>query len=136
MDTVGNGLMVTALVVAEQLVVELVKVKVTLPKSTIVTTPPLVTVATEVLLLIHVPPVVGDKVIVPVLQMLLGEADTDGNAFTVTGADAEQLVVELVNVKVTFPGPTAVTTPPSVIVATAVLLLTQVPPEVGVKLVV
>ena len=59
--TVGNGLTITAVVVALQPVVLLVKVKVTLPEATPVTSPELVTVAFDVLLLIHVPPVAGDN---------------------------------------------------------------------------
>ena len=45
-----------------------------------------------------------------------------------------QLVVVLVNVSVTEPGATPVTTPALVTVATAVLLLVQVPPVLGVTL--
>ena len=61
--TVFEGLTVTADVVAEQFVVELVKVKVAVPAATPFTTPAFVTVATPGLLLIHVPPEVGDKVV-------------------------------------------------------------------------
>ena len=61
--TVFEVLTVTADVVAEQFVVELVKVKVVVPAATPFTTPALVTVATAGLLLIHVPPEVGDKVV-------------------------------------------------------------------------
>jgi hypothetical protein len=59
--TVGNGLTVTAVVVALQPVVLFVKVKVALPEATPVTSPELVTVAFDVLLLTHVPPLAGDN---------------------------------------------------------------------------
>jgi hypothetical protein len=51
-------------VVALQPVIELVKVNVAVPADIPVTTPALVTEAINGLLLIQVPPVVGDKVIV------------------------------------------------------------------------
>src|SRR3990170_6365981 len=59
----GKGLTATDEVVLMQLVVVFVKVNVALPAETPVTTPAFVTVATAVLLLVHVPPDVGDKVI-------------------------------------------------------------------------
>jgi hypothetical protein len=52
-------LFITKDLVAEQPVEVLVNVKVTLPAETPVTTPALVTVAIELLLLVHVPPVLG-----------------------------------------------------------------------------
>ena len=53
-----------------------------------VTAPPLVTVAIPVLLLAQVPPVVGDKVVVPSLEHMdvAPVMLTLGNAITVTGA--------------------------------------------------
>ena len=59
-------------------------------------------------------------------------------AATVTGALGAELhvVVLLVKVNVAVPADTPVTTPPFVTVATATLLLTQVPPLVGDKVVV
>ena len=64
------------------------KVKVTLPAATPVTSPALVTVALVASLLIHVPPVVGDKVIV--LPMHTDDpALTTGKALTVTVDVAE-----------------------------------------------
>ena len=59
--TVGRALTVTALVVALQPVVLLVKVKVAVPEAIPVTSPELLTVAFDVLLLIHVPPLAGDN---------------------------------------------------------------------------
>ena len=45
-------------------VVELVKVKLTVPAETPVTTPELDTVAIELLELVHIPPLLGDSVVV------------------------------------------------------------------------
>ena len=59
--TVGKALIVTAVVVALQPVVLFVKVKVALPEATPFTSPELVTVAFAVLLLTHVPPLMGDN---------------------------------------------------------------------------
>jgi len=106
------------------------------PADTPVTTPALVTVALAVLLLVHVPPVVGDKVIV-LPTHTDEEAVTTGFAFTVT--DEVVLlhpVVVWVKVNVTVPADTPVTTPPLVTVAIAVLLLVHVPPVVGDKVIV
>ena len=59
--------------------------KVALPEDTAVTIPLLLTVATLGLLLAHVPPVVGDKVVVVPTHMLLGPVIlTVGFALTVT----------------------------------------------------
>ena len=64
------------------------KVKVTLPAATPVTSPALVTVALVRSLLVQVPPVVGDKVMVPPMQT--GDpALTAGSALTVTVTVAE-----------------------------------------------
>ena len=106
---------------------------VTEPGATPVTTPALVTVATDVLLLVHVPPLVGDNVTVLPTHTDAG-AVTVGNAFTVT--DEVVLVhpvVPSVNVNVTVPAATPVITPALVTVAIAVLLLVHVPPLVGDK---
>ena len=95
------------------------------------TTPALVTVATAVLLLVHVPPLVGDSVAVLPTHTDAG-AVTVGSALTVT--DEVVLlhpVVPSVNVNVTLPADTPVITPALVTVAMAVLLLVHVPPLVG-----
>jgi hypothetical protein len=136
--TTGNGLTVTAVVVLLQLVVDEVKVKVAEPAATPVTTPAEVTVATDGLLLTQVPPVVGDKVVVdPIHIELLPVMLTAGKALTVTAVVVLlQFVVDEVNVKVAEPAATPVTTPAEVTVANEVLLLTQVPPVVGDKVVV
>src|SRR5258707_1039088 len=134
--TVGNALIVTADVVLLQVVVVLVKVKVTLPAATPVTTPALVTVANEGLLLTHVPPVVGLNVIVDPAHKLEEDALTVGFALIVTADVALlQVVAVLVKVKVTLPAATPVTTPALVTVATEELLLTHVPPLVGLNVI-
>jgi hypothetical protein len=132
---IGVAFTVTAGVAAEtQPVVELVKIKVTEPAATPVTRPAFVTVATPGLVLVQVPPVVGDKDVVPPMQMLNDPVTlTAGVGFTVivpVGADAQPVAV-LVKVKVAVPADTAVTTPELVTVATAALLLAQVPPVEG-----
>ena len=70
---------------------------VTLPADTPVITPALVTVAIAGLLLVQVPPLVGDNVAVLPTHTLAG-AVTAGNAFTVTDVVAV-LVQPLVPVK-------------------------------------
>ena len=139
--TAGLGVIVTADVVAEQLgAVLLVKVNVTEPPDTPVTTPAgEVTVAIAGLLLTQVPPVVGDNVVVDPTQIFVAPViPTTGAALTVTAAVvAEQLGVVLpVKVKVAVPADTPVTRPAMSTVATAGLLLTHVPPEPGVTVVV
>ena len=64
------------------------KVKVTLPAATPVTSPALVTVALVASLLVQAPPVVGDKVIV-LPKQTDDPALTAGKALTVTVAMAE-----------------------------------------------
>lgn len=139
MLTTGIALIVTALVGKDtQPVLVLVKVKVAVPADTPVTTPALVTVAMAGLLLAQVPPVEGDKVVVAATQMLLRPVIlTTGKAFTVTAEVGFEIqpVVELVNVKVAVPADIPVTMPLFVTVATPVLLLVQVPPVVGDKVV-
>jgi hypothetical protein len=130
-------LIVTELVVELHPVMVLVNVNVTLPAPTGVANPPFVTVATLVLLLVHVPPVPGANVIVfPIHKLVCGTVNT-GNPLIVTELVVElQPVVVLVNVNVTLPAPTGVTNPPFVTVATLVLLLVHVPPVPGVKVIV
>ena len=132
--TTGGAFTVTADVGAEAQPAALVKIKVAPPAPTPVTTPALVTVATAALLLAQVPPVVGDKVVVPPTQIvLLPVRLAAGMALTVMeGVAAEtQPVAVLVKVKVADPAATPVTTPAALTVATAGLLLVQVPPLVG-----
>ena len=115
----------------------LVNVKVALPAERPVTTPALVTEAAA-LLLTQVPPVVGDKVVVApthidVLPVML----TTGLALIVTApVVAEQFgAVLLVNVKVALPVERPVTIP-ALVTEAAALLLNQVPPVVGDRVVV
>ena len=82
----GIGFIVTAAVGNEtQPVLVRVNVNVAVPFETPVTTPPGVTVATELSLLVHVPPVVGDNVVVRPAQIVVAPVIlTTGFAFTVT----------------------------------------------------
>jgi hypothetical protein len=100
MSVVGRAVIVTALVASDgHSVVLFVKVKVAVPPLTPVTTPALVTVATAVLLLVHVPPVVGLKAVVEPTQIVLPPVMlTLGFTFTVNGAVATELQPLLVNV--------------------------------------
>jgi hypothetical protein len=83
MLTTGSAFTVTAPVVAVQLVVPSVNVNVAVPADMPVTSPELFTVATGGLLLAHVPPVVGDNVVVCPTQMLVAPVMlTTGGAFT------------------------------------------------------
>lgn len=140
MLTTGKAVTVTAAVGIEaQPVALLVKVNVAMPADKPVTTPALVTEATEGLLLIQVPPKVGDSVVVNPAQILLAPVTVaTGKALTVTGGVAAEVqpVVPSVKVKVAVPPDTPVTTPALVTVATDGLLLVQVPPEVGESVVV
>ena len=94
-------------------------------------TPALVTVAIALLLLVHVPPVVGDNVAVLPTQTDAG-AVTTGKALTVTDEVVLLHPVAVdVNVNVAVPALTPVMTPALVTVAIALSLLVQVPPVVG-----
>jgi len=106
---------------------------VAVPIPTPVTTPVALTVATPGVLLLHVPPPVAlANAAVPPRQMLTGLVGVMGDiAFTVT---VIKLVHPVVSVKVILAVPALmpVSRPVEPIVATAVLLLIQVPP-VGVE---
>ena len=105
-----------------------------MPEPTPVTIPSLVTVATDMLLLVQVPPVVGESVVVEPSQMVVGPVIAAvGGLSTVMLLVAleEQPVEELVNEKLAVPVFTPVTLPALFTVATVVMLLTHVPPEVG-----
>jgi hypothetical protein len=137
--TTGNAFTVNAEVVALHPVMLLVKVKVTpLPAAMPETSPASVTVATDGLLLVHVPPLDGVTLVVAPTQIADVAKLTTGNAVTDNaGVVALQPVVLLVKVKVT-PLPTAlpVTTPALFTEATVELLLVHVPPLDGVTFVV
>jgi hypothetical protein len=115
-----------------------VKVKVTRPAETLVTIPPLVTVATDGLLLIHVPPVAGDTAaVLPTQIEVLPIIATTGNAVTLReGLVWLHPVAVCVNVNETVPAESPVTVPELVTDATSELLLTQVPPVEGDRVVV
>jgi hypothetical protein len=97
---VGLALTVTALVASDgHDVVLFVNVNVAVPAATPVTTPTFVTVATEVLLLVHMPPVVGlNEVVDPAHIVLPPVMLTLGFTFTVNGAVASELHPLLVKV--------------------------------------
>ena len=104
-----------------------------------VTTPPVVTEATALLELTHVPPDTG------VSWVVLSEQTTDGPMIetvgllnTVIGADADdtQPVEVLVKTKLTLPAWMPDTNPPLVMEAMDGSLLIQVPPDTGERVVV
>ncbi len=139
-ETVGLVETVTAVegLLTQPVEVE-VKVKVAEPTETPVITPALVMLATASLLLTHVPPVVGViPMEVPIHTVLKPVSVAMGLALTVTDGVGKlaQPVVVLVNTKLVVPTAIPVTTPLEATVATPVSLLTQVPPDVGVSVVV
>lgn len=95
--TVGGGLTVTALVVLVQPLL-FVNVKVAEPPARAVTKPPFVTEATPGLLLTHVPPDVGESMVVAPTQMLLEPVIlTTGLGLTVNTIVSAQVGVEYIN---------------------------------------
>jgi hypothetical protein len=102
---------------------------VAVPEATPPTTPvPDITVATLVLLLVHVPPpVLLVKVVELPTHMLVEPAIAAGLAVTVTVAVTRQPEIEYVIIEVPVATPQKLPVP--AIVATAGLLLDQVPPE-------
>jgi hypothetical protein len=132
-ETTGAAFIVTEEVVLLHVVAVDVNVNVTLPEATPVTRPAFVTVAFVISLLVHVPPVVGDKVMLLPTQTE-GPADTTGRALIVT-AEVVLLhpVAVSVNVNVTEPGAIPVMRPALDTVALVGSLLVQVPPDVGDK---
>ena len=82
----GFPIILTCILDEEAQPVDEVNVRVTCPLDKPVTTPALVTVATVMLLLLQVPPVVGDNEVVKPTQMVAGpDKLIKGVAFTVTG---------------------------------------------------
>lgn len=137
--TVGLGLTKMAVVCAEQPVAVFVNVNLACPAPTAVTTPPLVTVATAILSLTQVPPVVGDKVdVLPIQSPEEPVIETVGFANTQTVADAldAQPVEASVKMKVAVPAVKPVTNPELLILATNGAVEAHVPPVAGVKVVV
>jgi hypothetical protein len=129
-DTVGKPVTVKGRVVWLHPVDVSVNVKVALPADKPVTVPEPVTEATEELLLTHVPPVVGDKVVVPLTQILAPPV-TMGREYTVIDSVVLLHPKEERKVKVVFPGAFPVTIPSLVTVATPGLVLAHVPPVTG-----
>lgn len=116
-----------------------VKVKVAEPTETPVITPALVMLAMEELLLTHVPPVVGVMPIeVPIHTVLRPVSVAMGLGLTVKVGVGRlvQPVAVLVKIKLVVPTSTPVTRPLEATVATPASLVDQVPPEVGVSVVV
>jgi hypothetical protein len=135
--TTGSGFTVTEDVVLLQPVAVSVNVNVIEPADTPVTNPAFVTVATAALLLNQVPPTVGLRVIVLPAQSAADGELTTGIVFTVTeDVVLLQPVAVSVNVNVIEPAETPVAIPALVTVATVLLLLTQVPPTVGLRVIV
>jgi hypothetical protein len=115
-------------------VAEEVKVNVVAPIDTPVTIFPPVTVATAGLLLTHVPPDAGERVVVLLPHITEAPILTTGRLFTVTAPLVLEHPVEVrVKVKVADPGAIPVTIPLLVTDATVGLLLTQIPPLEGDK---
>lgn len=109
-----------------------VNIKVAVPAVKPVTRPELLILATNGADEAHVPPVAGVKVVVPAIQIeSLPVNVAVGLALTVTEIVLEHPVAVSVYVKVDEPAETPVITPALVMVATPVLLLTQVPPVAG-----
>ena len=122
---------VNTVVVALQLVVLSVKINVVFPEAIPVTNPLPSMLAIAGLLLIHVPPVVGDNCTVFPIQIEPGDKTT-GKGFTVTAVVVLlQLEEESVKVNVTFPAAIPLTIPALVTAAIDELLLTQAPPVTG-----
>jgi hypothetical protein len=92
-----------------------------------------------VLPLVHVPPVVGVSCVVEPIQILVSPLMPTGTPFTTLMATVLSdlhPVADSSNTNVTDPTPVPVTTPLLVMVAIAGLLLVQLPPDDGIKLVV
>ena len=100
--------------------------------------PPLDMVAIASLLLVQVPLIAGVALEVAPTHILVGPLTTTiGLGLIVTGADGNETQPSVdLNVKVTDPSATPVTTPPLVTVAIDGLLLVHVPPELGESVVV
>lgn len=112
---------------------------VALPTETPVIKPSLSILATEELLLTQVPPIEGViLILVPIQTVLEPESVAIGFALTVTAGEGKLVhpVDVLVKTKVVLPTPNPVTRPFEATVATNGSLLIQLPPEVGVNVVV
>jgi len=131
-EAVGSSITVIADVELMQPVAVSIKVKVAVPAVSPVINPELLMDATKGLLLTHVPPIPGLAVIVAPAHNVDDGIVTVGSVFTVTVAEVLlQPVAVCVKVNETVPADTPVINPVLSIVATAGLLLTQVPPDPG-----
>ena len=135
METTGSAFTVKALELLQPVVL-LVNISVAVPDETEVTTPELVIVATVVLLLAHVPPLLGDTNAVPPIQTSLAPPRTGRGLIVTLPVVLEQPVVLLVKVNVAVPAEIPVTIPALFTVATEGLLLNHTPPEDGLNVVV
>lgn len=103
---------------------------VVVPAATPDTTPELFIVATEVLLLLHVPPVVASlSEVVDPTQTLVVPSIAPGSGFTVTTVVLKHVVPKMYEITA-VPKLLPVTHPVEATVATEVLLLLHVPPVV------
>ena len=131
MLTPGPGVMVIILEVSETQPDRVcVNINLAVPLDKPVIKPALLIVATGGLVLIHVPPVVGDKLVVLPTQILPSPFNTTiGLGFTVTGAEfSDTQPCDDVNLKVATPALTPVMIPVvALTVAINGLLLVQVP---------
>jgi len=136
--TVGLATTVRVPVGSEEHPVDVsVHINVVVPGVRPVTIPELLTVATDGVVLDHVPPVDGNTNVVVKTQISLSSRLTVGLGVTTTLTESERHPVD-VSKKANFavPAATPVTRPAFVTVAIALLLLAHVPPVVGVKVVV
>jgi hypothetical protein len=132
-NTIAEGLLLTVMLLVgfEAQPALLVKVKLAVPALTADTIPPLFTIATLALLLVHVPPKVGVSEVVPWVQIVeLPVIVATGLSLIVTMLEGSELHPVLASVYVNETGPALipVTIPLEFTVAMALLLLAQVPP--------
>jgi len=122
----GGGSTVMSFVVVQPVPKEYVIVA--KPGPAAYTVPVELTVATPVLLLPHVPPVVRSvSIVLEPRQILAAPVMSNGGVFTVNTTDDEQPVPS-VYTTVVVPGVTPQIVPPELIVATPVLVLNHEPP--------
>lgn len=131
---IGLSLTVTGVVGLEtQPFILSVNVNVALPAIKPVTIPVLVTEAIDGLLLVHVPPTLGESVVaLPAHIALLPEMRPVGLLFIAIDDDGfEAQPSKLVKIKLALPAKIPVTNPLLDTLATFALLLVQVPPVLG-----
>ena len=112
----------------------MVKINVVIPSESPVTTPLLAILATDGLVLVHVPPAPGLMVVVLPAQIPEGPVRAiAGLTPTLMAADVSDTQPVMVSVKINraSPGLSADTIPVLLIVATLLLVLTHTPPVAG-----